>query len=117
MEPAAEAREAIFQEARAAVLGRRPALAEGVSVVLMEHDEMFALRFAGERPDMLLGNLAAHFVRLVDGERTVGDIIDSMAEGKAVTEAVIAGKAAMATLHELFVDGVISELREPPAPR
>jgi len=113
VEPGAGEREAVFQEARSAVRARRPALAEGVSVVLVEHEETFALRFDGDEPDRPLGSLAAHFVRLVDGERTVADIINSMADDKGVTEAVIAGKAAMATLHELFVDGVISELQEP----
>jgi hypothetical protein len=111
METDREAREDDFANAKAAVLGRRPHLAEGVGVVLVEQTEHFALRFADGTTGEPIGTTAAHFLRLVDGERTVGDIIEAIADEMAIAEAIAAGKAAMAALHEFYVDGVISELR------
>lgn len=103
-------REAVFREARAAVLAWRLRMVEGTRVVLIEHDERFALRRPDGGLDSPLGVVAAQFLRLVDGSRTVGEIIELIAEDMGVTEAVIAGKAAMAALHEFYRDGVIETL-------
>lgn len=104
-------READFAEAKAAVLGRRPSLAAGVSVVLVERTESFVVRFDDGSDDEPLGTTAAQFLRLSNGERTVGDIIDEIAGEMAMADAIAAGKAAMAALHEFYVAGVIGELR------
>jgi len=106
-------REAAFQAAQAAVLGWRLEIVAGASVVLVERDERFALRFTTERPDMPLGTTAAQVLRLLDGERTVADIIDSIAGDLSVADAVVAGKAAMSTVHELYREGFILPARGP----
>lgn len=89
------------------MLGWRLEIVAGAKVVLVEHDERFALRFGTERPDMPLGTTAAQVLRLLDGERTVADIIDSIAGDLSVADAVVAGKAAMSALHELYREGFI----------
>ena len=102
-------REEIFANAKAAVLGWRPALADGVRVELIEHSESFVVRFAegtGEEP---LNATAAQFLRLSNGERTVGDIIEEIAGEMAIPEAIEAGKASMAALHAFYVTGVLEE--------
>lgn len=104
-------REVFFANAKAAVLGQRPSLARGVSVVLIEQNESFVVRFADGSADEPLGVTAAQFLRLSNGERTVGDIIDEIAGEMEMADAIAAGKAAMAALHEYYVAGVIGELR------
>lgn len=103
-------REDDFQDARAAVLGRQPRLAPGVSVVMLEESEAFVLRYASGRPDEPILPSTARFLRYVDGRRTVADIIDEIVEPMDITDALIAAKAAMADLHTLYVEGVIGEL-------
>lgn len=100
-------REEDFANAKAAVLGWRPSLAAGVSVVLVERSESFVVRFADGTADEPLGTTAAQFLRLSNGERTVGDIIEEIAGEMAMADAITAGKAAMAALHEYYVAGVL----------
>ena len=104
-----EQREEIFANAKAAVLGWRPALANGVSVELIEHSESFVVRFADGTSDEPVGATAAQFLRLSNGQRTVGDIIEEIAGEMAIPEAIEAGKASMAALHVFYVAGVLEE--------
>ena len=105
-----EQREEVFANAKAAVLGWRPSLADGVSVELIEHSESFVVRFADGTADEPLGTTAAQFLRLSNGSRTVGDIIEEIAGEMAIPEAIEAGKASMAALHVFYVAGVLEEL-------
>ena len=105
-----ERREAVFAGAKAAVLGSRPQMAEGFTIRRVAAEE-FVLCSSSSAPDTPIGVLEAQFLWLVNGERTVGDIINAMADELDTTQAVIAGKAAMAALHTHYVDGVIDELR------
>lgn len=107
MTPDREQREEVFANAKAAVLGWRPTLAEGVSVVLIERSESFAVRHDDGSAGEPLGTTAAQFLRLSDGKRTVGDIIEEIAGEMAMADAITAGKAAMAALHEFYVAGVL----------
>lgn len=95
------------------MLGWRMEIVAEASVVLVEHDERFALRFTTERPDVPLVTAAAQVLRLLDGERTVADIIDSIAGDLSVADAVVAGKAAMSALHELYREGLILHVPGP----
>lgn len=104
-------REAYFMDAKAGVLGHRPQLADGIDVVRVAATEAYVVRFQDGTPDEELGKTAAQFLRLIDGHRTVGDIIDAIADEMPMTEAMVAGKESMAALHRLYVEGVIDELR------
>lgn len=103
-------RETVFSEAKAAILGARPALAEGVQVVRLDGDA-FVLRYRSGAPETELGTYAGQFMHHIDGRRTVGDIIEAIADDLAMTDAMEAGKASMAALHVYYVDGTIEELR------
>lgn len=104
-------REAYFMEAKAGVLGHRPQLASGIDVIRVAATEAYIVRFQDGSPDEELGKTAAHFLRLIDGSRTVGDIIDAIADELPMSEAIVAGKESMAALHHLYLEGVIEELR------
>jgi hypothetical protein len=105
-----ERREAVFAGAKAAVLGCRPVMATDVAVVRMDSDE-YVLRFKSGAADAALGVFEGQFLECVDGSRTVGEIIEAIADDLEMSLAMQAGKAAMAALHVHYVDGVIEELR------
>lgn len=102
-------REATFMGAKAAVLTSRPALASGVKVVRMDsHEYVLRTSSGGEAP---LGVYEGQFLHLVDGKRTVGEIIELIADDMDIPQAMEAGKAAMSALHVHYVEGAIGELR------
>lgn len=105
-----ERREATFAGAKAAILGCRPQLAKGVKVVRIDGDEQ-VLRYPTATPDAPLGFYEAQFMRLINGRRTVGEIIEAIADDLDIPRAMEAGKASMAALHVYYVNGAIEELR------
>jgi hypothetical protein len=107
-----ERREAVFAEAKAGVLGYRPRLARSVQLEA-RGAAGFAIRNGETGPTEDISYIEWRFLWLVDGRRTVGEIIDLMAEEvEADMAAVIeTGKGAMQALHRRYVDGVIAELR------
>lgn len=85
-----------------AVIEKRPVLGDG------EFEWGFVVATVARPDGVPLSNAAARLVSLIDGERTVGEVVTKLVEGLEVEDARRLGQAAFNVMQILYVDGVIA---------